>query len=365
MSLESLHLNQNINIQKQVTPKVLKDGAQVLVRIIKDLGGNKYEGSVAGVRVNLLTDKQYKTGEVFKANIFTKDGVLKVVPQKEAEIKNEVTVTKIQSQIINSEAMETVSSPALAQFITSMGMIPDNLSNVILLQMKNLGLKFNSVLMNKIHDIAAKYPGKEKLAVELIMNFLQKGMEFDPDAIADLLLSLDNDTSDSKDYETKNFEKSEKFINPADFKNFFQTLLKNSENPVGILTIGNNLGSKKDINGYGSWIFLPYEIVEGEEKLSSGIFRLLLSKEKKIIKFCIEHNQQENQQFFVLEFDNNKCKSLLVNTSELEKKEDLLLDLQKKFDAAGFAVQVKWEDFDRIQGNGFAEEEFFQVDGEV
>ena len=166
-----IHINNNIQINHVTPQKVLQNGSQVLVRILGDLGNNRYESSIAGVRTNIFSEKTLQKGTVFKANIIRQNGVITVVPQKEASVKNPVTITKILQTNQNSSMLELIQSQSLANFIKSMGMIPDNLSNTILLQMKNLGLKFNGTLMNKIHDIAAKYPEKEKLAVELIMDY--------------------------------------------------------------------------------------------------------------------------------------------------------------------------------------------------
>ena len=369
-----IHINNNIQINHVTPQKVLQNGSQVLVRILGDLGNNRYESSIAGVRTNIFSEKTLQKGTVFKANIIRQNGVITVVPQKEASVKNPVTITKILQTNQNNSMLELIQSQSLANFIKSMGMIPDNLSNTILLQMKNLGLKFNGTLMNKIHDIAAKYPGKEKLAVELIMDFLQKGMEFDADAIADVFLSLEDDfEKDGKKQNKSDFNQNNKIeknqltdgINVKTLKAFFNSLLENEDNPIGLITIANNLGTKKDISGYGSWLIFPFEITENNTKISSGIFRILLSDEKKIIKFCIEHNINEKKQIFVLNFENNHCKSLLVNSTECEKQTSIIERLKQKFLQSGFDIEVKWEDAEKIQGNCYGMEDFFQVDGEV
>lgn len=373
-----IHINNNYQINHVTPQKVLQNGSQVLVRILGDLGNNRYESSIAGVRTNIFSEKPLQKGTIFKANVVKQNGVITVVPQKESSVKNPVTITKILQANQNSTMTEMVQSQSLADFIKSMGMIPDNISNTILLQMKNLGLKFNSILMNKIHDIAMKYPGKEKLAIELIMNFLQKGMEFDADAIAEVLMSLDDDFEKDSDDNNSSLEDKVNVIkqNQNEFsinhiKEFFSSLLQNEEKPVGLITIANNLGTKKDINGYGSWIIFPFEIREKEVKVSSGIFRILLSNEKKIIRFCIEHKVDENTQFFVLNFENNHCKLVYVNTAkydkytEMENQNRVVKKLREKFKNNGFDIEVKWETSEKLQGNCYGMEEFFQIDGEI
>lgn len=374
MNTNTIFVNNNSSINQTVNAKVLRDGTQVLVRILGTLGKNKYEGSVAGVRVQITSNKVYNKGDVFKANIFNKNGILNLVPKNDTAGKTPLTITKIQQFTQNFQMLDLVQSETLANFIKSMGMIPDNLSNMILLQMKNLGLSFNSELMNKIHNIAAKYPGKEKLAVEMLMNFLQKGMTFDADIIEELLSSLEEDGEyeDKKDVYINQVEKEdiEAPFSAAEIKAFFENLINfESENKTGILSIANNLGSKKDIAGYGSWIFLPFEITEKNEKVSGGYFRLLLSKEKKLIKFCIEHNKKNTQQLLVLEFKNNRCSKIKLNQNEDDAElnsEKLVQKLKDRLIDAGFnEIEVSWEHKEKLSGNCFGMEDFFMVDGEV
>lgn len=368
MNYDTSFINRISHNNKNTTDKVIKEGSQVLVRILKDLGNNKFKGTVAGARVTIHSNKAFKSGEVFKANITYKNGIPKLIPQKSENINNSFTITKL-PQIENSnQILEIVQNQNLSQYISQMGMIPDNLSNVILLQMKTLGLKFNAELMNKIHDIAAKYPGKEKLAVELMMNFLQKGIDFDPKVLDDLLDDSEDDfISDESDYQIS--KKQIDFFSNNLIKNFFLQLLKDEDNEnIGILSVANTLGAKKDINGFGSWFLFPFEIVEKNKKISEGIFRLLLSNEKKLIKFCIEHNEETKKQLFVLNFSAGKCTSIQVNQTNDEvefEKEQLLQKIKNKLSEKKLLIDVIWDSKDRLENNTFGMEEFYMIDGEV
>ena len=77
------------------------------------------------------------------------------------------------------------------------------------------------------------------------------------------------------------------------------------------------------------------------------------------------YNINEKEQIFVLNFENNHCKSLLVNSTESEKQNSIIERLKQKFLQNGFDIEVKWEDAEKIQGNCYGMEDFFQVDGEV
>lgn len=380
MNNNTVNLINALNIQKNESVKTLKDGSQVLVRIIEKLGSGAYKASVAGVRVNLTSENALHAGQVFKANIYKSANTLKIVPQKE-ENQNSVLSIKTINQNINNNLTSLVSSSQLANFISSLGLVPDNLSNIILLQMKNLGLKYDTNLMNKIHDLALKYKGKEKLAVELIMSFLQKGISFDTDEIENILLSLENENLEESDAELNNLIKNQNIENQnhqfstEDIKNFFLSLLNesNAENNVGLLTISNHLLSKKDINGFGSWIFFPFNVTKNNIVTSSGIFRILLSKEKKIIKFCIEHNnfvlhddreEENSKDLFVLEFENNVCKRVLLHCDDEKRNEILLKDIKQRFLDAKINVSVMLEKKEKLLQNGFLDNEFVIIDGE-
>lgn len=351
----------------QINSAPLKDGSQVLVRIIERLGNNKFLGSVAGSRVNIYSDKNYVKGDVFKANIFIKDGIVSLKAQNDVKTQFESQISvKTLAQNINSNPLETIASQALADFVQSMGMVPDNLSHMILQQMKNMGLKFDSGLMNKIHDIAAKYPGKERIAVEVLMSFLEKGMEFDPDELEAILDSLEQ----QNEYEQSDFNQNHNDVLDAlKIKDFVFSLLEADEQQkIGLLTVANNLGVRRDSNANGSWILLPYEIQEKNQIICSGIFRLLLSKEKKLLKFCIEANKTDLNQNFVLEFSGNQCKTIKI----CQRKDGFDLDsleleerIQRKLKDSGMNIDVVVADFSQIAGNCFGENEITLLNGEV
>lgn len=346
----------------------LKDGSQVLVRIIEKLGNNKFLGSVAGSRVNIYSDINYVKGDVFKANIFIKDGVVSLKAQNDVrtQIESQITLKNL-TQNINLNFIEPVSSEALANFIRSMGMVSDNLSYMILQQMKNMGLKFDSGLMNKIHDIAAKYPGKERMAVELIMSFLAKGMEFNPDELQSILDSLEDE--DKSEQFSENQTEKRSVLESGEIKEFIFSLLEaGTEQKMGLLSVANNLGVRKDNNNDGSWVILPYVIQEKEQNICNGLFRLLLSKEKKMLKFCIEANKSDLNQNFVLEFSGNQCKTIKIcqrkdnvdfGNLELQKK------IQEKLKDSGMNINVVVADYNQIAGNCFGENEIMLLDGEV
>lgn len=357
------------NITSRSGP-VLKDGSQVLVRIIEQTGKNKFLGSVAGVRTNIFSTKNLSKGDVFKANIVVKDGVLslKASGDEKLQLETGLTLKQLTSNNISSP-LNMVSSSELASFIQNLGLPPDNLSHMILQQMKNHMIKFDSTLMNKIHDVAQKYKGKETIALELIMSFLQKGMEFHPDELDKVLDSLEKDDEDSK--KSENLIQNPFNLSSSGIKSFIKSLFNlPSDCEIGLLSIANSLGTCRSNSGNGSWILLPFQILEKNQIISNGIFRILLSNEKKLIKFCIEakNDDKELNQYFVINFVNNNCSS--IDVCQLKDNQEFeSLDLCEKIDEgikkAGLKVKVEFKDFASVFADGFLDQEISILNGAI
>ena len=141
-----------------VAPKGVKDGSQVLVRIIADKGGGKYEGSVAGARIILNSKTPMTPGTNFKATITTQNGQVLLFPLNESgEIAENAVFT-----------MEAAQTEQLASLLQSLGLNPDDLSYHLAQQLKQLGMKMDPSLLSKIYNLSVKFKGKEKRAAELI-----------------------------------------------------------------------------------------------------------------------------------------------------------------------------------------------------
>ena len=147
-----------------VAPKGVKDGSQVLVRIISDRGSGKYEGSVAGARINLNSRTPLTPGTSFKARISIQNGQLLLFPVNESgEVAQNAFFT-----------METVQTEQLTEMLQSLGLNADDLSYHLMQQFKQLGMKMDSALLSKIYNLSVKFKGKEKRAAELISILAKK-----------------------------------------------------------------------------------------------------------------------------------------------------------------------------------------------
>ena len=64
--------------------KVLTEGSSVPVRVTRALGGGRFEGFVAGVKVNFSSERALKPGDVFTATVSGNGSKIFLTPQKES-----------------------------------------------------------------------------------------------------------------------------------------------------------------------------------------------------------------------------------------------------------------------------------------
>ena len=257
VAIQSSRLSQ-IGINRQV----LKEGSSVLVRVISDRGGGKYEGSVAGVRVQLNSAKPLQPGQTFVASVGVKDGRIVISP------KDSALAATAAGEIALS--FYEVSEPQLFSLLESLGLPADNLSSSILKSFKQMGLKMDSALANKIRNLALRFSGKEKSAAEILSLLAQKGLAADEEEIKELLILLKGDTGEEPDFDKSN-NPEEKLI--------------------------NRINSTE-----GAWYLLPFELVqfaEGADSerqiLGNGCIRLLFdsSTALKLLNLHCKYNNQK------------------------------------------------------------------------
>lgn len=315
-----IHSNQlsRIGIRQQI----IKDGSSVLVRIISDKGNGKYSGSVAGVRVNISSEKKLAVGSTFVASISTKNGIISITPK--------------QSGVVFEQNVEfnIASSNQLMGFLETLGLPADELYLNLLQQFKQLEMKFDSVLMNKIHNLAMKYKNNEKVASEILMILSDKGIE----ATNEEILYLINMIMNSESNEISDEEKAKQLI--------------------------NEINAKK-----GGWFLLPYELVNIEKDIvvGSGMIRLLYSKNDvlKMVNLDCEFNKKKY--LFSLSFEGKLCKRVKFNIFpiEFEKVNDIIMILKEKLFKSDINAVVEWAESFEIEGSACEDEEFYGIGGTV
>ena len=306
-----------------VAPKGLQNGSQVLVRIIADKGGGKYEGSVAGARININSRTPLTPGTSFKATISTQNGQILLYPMDES---GEV----IQNALFTMEAAQT---EQLASLLQSLGLNPDDLSYHLMQQLKQLGMKMDSTLLSKIYNLSVKFKGKEKRAAELIAILAKKGIDFSEEELLSLLQELGGEDPAEDNQKSQNDE--------------YKLL--------------NKINSIKN-----TWQMLPYEIVSNMGALAKGSLGFFVDETSSLKLLNLECNWLGNNHkyLFSLEYEKGLCSNIKMSGQgvDVSKLADIL---DKRFIASGKQITIEIVEPELIEGTACSQEEFYVFGGEV
>ena len=331
--------------QMGVNRQVLKEGASVLVRVIGERGNGKYEGSVAGVRVGLTSAKPLQPGDSFIATVSVKNGTIVITPKEIGLLTNGAGEISL--------SFSEVSEAQLYSLMEALGLPADNLSSSILKSFKQMGLKLDGQLANKIRSLALRFSGKEKSAAEILSLLSQKGLEADEEEINELLQLLQGqESAQNTEKQTPSYEKGKKLVNR----------INKSE---------------------GAWYLFPFELVQlraekeaSEESrllLGQGCIRLLFDSQKALKQMnvdCLYHNLKY---LFCLTYDGKKISNTSFNVSSTDgKKSDLLkadLEIHKLktlFGSRGINHgKLFWAEKEELEGSASGLESFVSFGGQI
>lgn len=312
-----IHSNRLVN--NGVQSQNLQNGSSVLVRVASYKGNGVYEGFVAGVKVNITSQKQLQIGQSFPAKIFVKDGII--------QLKSDI-LDSSKAQIVFSNSKNEV----ITQLLNNLGISADAVTTRILHQMKQLEMKFDSKLINKVKNAALKFKGKELKVSELLLLLEEKEINFSEEELLNLLAQIE-------DYSQQNKNQNKK-------ENFKEL---------------NKFNEKKQ-----NWIFLPFEFVSyNDNLLGNGILKLLLGLNSKIIEMVnIEAVYKNHEYNFSLLFENKKCSKIYFNIPEMKyNKIDIFIDMLKS--KIGKNVQIEYKEKEELSGTSCLTEEFYSLHGEV
>ena len=319
-----------------VNRQVLKEGSSVLVRVIADRGGGKYEGSVAGVRVQLNSAKPLQPGQSFTATIGVKNGTIVITP------KDTGPAAAANGEIALS--FNEVSDSQLFSLLESLGLPADNLSSSILKSFKQMGLKMDSALANKIRNLALRFSGKEKSAAEILSILSQKGLEADEEEIKQLLILLEGDAGEGSD-PGKSQKPEEKLL--------------------------NKINSTE-----GAWFLLPFELIQLAEEtesekqvLGNGCIRLLFDSSASLKLLNLDCNYNHQKYIFSLTYEGKKISNTYFNVSSASgslSPENEIAALKKHFMAAGINPgKISWAEKEDLEGNASGLESFLSFGGQI
>lgn len=287
--------------------KVVKDGSTVLVRVNKDLGNNRYEGVVGGVKINFSSKNPLTSGTSFVANITKIDGKIVLFPKNENSILNQ-TIQK---------------SDFYSNLLSEIGINPNTTSLHILKQIKQLQMPFESLNIKKVFNQSIKQKGKEKKVADLLLLFQEKNILLNQDELINLLEFLDGDFSDS--------EGKDKI---------------------------NMLNSKS-----GAWFVFPYNLVEEKENLiiGKGCIKLFFDKLQTLKVVNLNCNFKKHNFFFNLIYNNKELAELSYYIDNVDEIVDVQTELEKLF--PGISVTIC--DPDDMDLTDCENEELYSINGEV
>ena len=302
----------------------LKEGSQVLVRIISDRGGGKYEGSVAGARITINSRTALIPGTSFKATISTQNGQVLLFPLNEnGQIAENAVFT-----------MEAAQTEQLAAMLQSLGLNADDLSYHLMQQLKQLGMKMDSTLLSKIYNLSVKFKGKEKRAAELISILAKKGIDFSEEELLSLLQELDGETDDSEG---------------------------NSKSQNHQYKLLNKINSIKN-----TWQMLPYEIVSNLAPLAKGNLGFFVDDagQLSILNLSCSWLSNNHKYLFSLEYDKGLCQNIKMSGEEIDvsKLADIL---DQRLIVNGKNINIEIVEPELIEGTACGQEEFYFFGGEV
>lgn len=335
VAIQSARLSQ-IGLNRQV----LKEGSSVLVRVIADRGGGKYQGSVAGVRVQLNSAKTLQPGQSFVATVGVKNGTIVIVPK-------DTSLTAAGNGEI-ALSFNEVSDAQLLSLLESLGLPADSLSSSILKTFKQMGLKMDSALANKIRNLALRFSGKEKSTAEILSLLSQKGLEADEEEIKQLLTLLEGEGSDlesGKPEADKSQKPEEKLL--------------------------NKINSTE-----GAWYLLPFELVQLTEQavsdkqiLGKGCIRLLFDSSTALKLLNLDCNYNNQKYLFSLSYEGKKITNTYFNVSSASgslSPESEITSLKKHFMAAGINPgKISWAEKEDLEGNASGLESFVTFGGQI
>lgn len=340
-------LTRNLTAQR-----ILQEGSQVLVRITSDKGNGKYEGSLAGAKILLNAkgiggvESKLSVGGSFVATVSLKNGQVQIIPKN----------LPIQLGAENQFTMELANQQAIFSFLESIGLPAEELSYHLLQQFKQLSMKLDSSLLQRIRNVAIKFKGKEKSTAELLSLLAQKGINGSEDELLELLEELDGDFEKEAGGEQK--KHSEKDLNNSDDEKKL--------NRKKSFSLMNKINSTP-----GSWYFFPYEIIKKSENLitGTGSIRMLMDDENKIRLLNLLCNYDDKKYLFSLLYENGSLNTIKMNVSpwqeeDIQNKTKKLESLIKRL-SKNKPIEVLWCDSEEIEGSACTSEDFFMVDGEV
>jgi len=353
---------QIVNVKNDFSQKnassPLHDGSIVKVRVISKEKSGFYALSFAGHKFQVQSQKALLPGQIFKAQIFIKDGKVFLKEVFESA-KNSGLET------FNLKKFDS-SNPGLKNMLIKLGLpvVPESLR---LIQFAlEMGIKIEpSKLKNSL--LRGQKSGKKDIQKSQTALLLEeKGLsptDFAVEAVTRNFCGEENSgKKDRENNENSFFDKKsdEGKINSDDIKAYFETVFESvRENKCGPLSLFNSIKPKNSAESH--WIVLPFE---WSFKGYFGVIRVLLSSDKKCIKkLLINCKNSQKSYSFVLYLNENKVDAIkfaLNNASD-----SVLRFMSRKLKTFFPWSSVESADFEELEGFAAENTELGIFDGEA
>ena len=326
----------NVNKFSQMSEKaeVLKEGSHVLVRVSADKGNNNYEGYVKGVKVTFYSKNPLQVGTSFTGQVSGQNGTVIITPEKIQNLQNLQNIENLYNfQDTN------YNNNLLTQFFNNLGLSNNEISMHLLKQFKQLEMKFDMNVLNKIYKKSIKFLGKEKKAGEILSLLEKKGITASDEQIMMLLNYLENLKSDDDRQENESYEELQNLINKIN-------------------------------KARGSWFLFMIDFVEiaSQKKCGQGNIKILFDDSGfgiKIINLDCEFTGK--RYLFNINFEGRSVSKIRMNIEGTEdnQKENIKNEIEYKFNKKNPDIKVLWERKEVLTSLCCDEESIFTVEGDA
>lgn len=325
--MNTASINQTLPLNKISSSKVLSQGDSVFVRVTADKGQGKYEAMLSGAKITLNSKSPLQVGSSFPAKVNINNGKLEII-------------ISLNKENLLQRALTSLPNKEIAGLLSASGLPQNNLSLNLIKQMYQLELKMDSFSLKKFYNLALKFKGKEKSALQLLMILYKKKMEVSEDELLELLSYLDGSFESESD-RGGNGQRGG--------KEAFELLKRNNSIKQG-------------------WLFYPFELInyKSRELYGKGCIKIFLNSAEKIEKLNFNCNYRGKEYFFYINYKNSRMEKVnfyieneVSSVSELEKK------ISSLFTRVGKNVEVSWCQKDMFEVSGSDFEELYTFSGEV
>lgn len=369
---------QVVNVKNDFSQKnassPLHDGSVVKARVISKEKSGFYAVSFAGHKFRVQSQKTLLPGQVFKAQIFVKDG--KVFLKEVLESAKNSGLETFNLKNFDS------SNPGLKNMLVKLGLpvIPESLRLIQFALEMGIKIEPSKLKTSLLRGQKSEKKDIQKSQVALLLE--EKGLSSTDFAVEAVTRNFyDEENSEKKDRDNdgnsffekksgdksneKSSEKSDKEsgegkINSDDIKEYFESVFERArKNKCGPLSLFNSLKPKNSAERH--WIVLPFEWnFDGY----FGVIRVLLSADKKCIKkLLINCKNSQKSYSFVLYLSENKVKAIkfaLKNASD-----SVLRFMNQKLKTFFPLSSVESADFEELEGFAAENTELGIFDGEA